>query len=80
LKQAVDRIETLDRAGLPAPRHTSAMVAFHTSLPRRVAQTAPLEVGDPQSGYDGFGASRAVPAAKAERRLWVPERPVAADD
>jgi hypothetical protein len=32
------------------------------------------------TGKVGLGASRAVPAAKAERRLWVPKRSAAADN
>jgi hypothetical protein len=33
-----------------------------------------------RAGKVGFGASRAVPAAKAERRLWVPKRSAVADN
>ena len=55
----------------------------HLRSERVFASTDPLNLLRPYLGTlgavsrrSGKGASRAVPAAKAERRLWVPKRSV----
>ncbi len=65
---AVPSQNIIGRCGSPDFR-TTGMAAFH---PVRPISGALVRVG--------FGASRAVRAAKAERRLWVPKRSAAADN
>jgi len=67
--------DDVERAYMPPAEPSSTWGASHPKLPE-----PPPDSADPHSiADDRSGASRAVSAAKVERRLWVPKRSAAVD-